>query len=359
VSTSTSISPAERGSRTVLVLYNCDYDEELTSVEGVDESAVKLAAAAVVEAVRGYGFQSELIAVQGTDIIDVLTDVQRQEPDLVFNLCESLNGDARNEVVVPAVLDMLRLPYTGSGPLCLGMCLHKERCKEVLTARGIATPGYRILHSAADVDALAAADLRFPLFLKLAHEDASIGIEESNVCADVDAVRVRAAAMLERYRMPLVCEEFIAGREVNVTLLGNGDELRVLPLYEIDFRDMPDDRPNIISYAAKWDESHVDYEGTKPVPMKGVTPELAAAIESTARAAFEAMGLADFGRVDLRIDADGTPWVIDVNPNCDLSDDAGFARSARAGGLDYPDLIGRICEVAWNRHARTPQPRID
>src|SRR5690606_22886546 len=100
----------------------------------------------------------------------------------------------------------------------------------------------------------------------------------------------------------------------------------------------------------KWDERHVDYEGTKPVPMRDVSPELARALEVAAVRSFHALGLRDFGRVDLRVDGDGRPWVIDVNPNCDLSPDAGFARAARASGLDYPRTIGRICELAWERH---------
>jgi len=134
-------------------------------------------------------------------------------------------------------------------------------------------------------------------------------------------------------------------------VLGNGDDIQVMPLHEIDFGSMPADRPRIVSYAAKWDEAHVDYEGTKPVPMKNCPPELQRAIEQTARAAYVALGLRDYGRVDLRVDEAGTPWVIDVNPNCDISPDAGFPRSARVAGLEYPQLIGRICEIAWRRHA--------
>jgi D-alanine-D-alanine ligase len=122
---------------------------------------------------------------------------------------------------------------------------------------------------------------------------------------------------------------------------------------------MPGDRPNIVSYAAKWDQRHVDYAGTKPVPMKNVSPELEAAIVRTAIDAYRALELRDYGRVDLRVDAGGTPWVIDVNPNCDISPDAGFARSARAAGIAYPDLIGKICEIAWSRYDHAARAAAD
>jgi D-alanine-D-alanine ligase len=194
--------------------------------------------------------------------------------------------------------------------------------------------------------------LRYPYFLKLAREDASIGIEASNRVVDAAALKTRATQLLETYKQPVLGERFIAGREVNVTVLGNEGELGILPLHEIDFGKMPEGRPRIVSYAAKWDEEHVDYEGTKPVPMKNLTPELEARIADTAKAAFRALGLRDFGRVDLRIDEEGKPWVIDVNPNCDLSPDAGVARAAAYGGMPFPQLVGKICELAWERHDR-------
>src|SRR5690606_26027494 len=120
---------------------------------------------------------------------------------------------------------------------------------------------------------------------------------EANVLADGAALAARAKQLFAEFSSPLIVERFVPGREVNVTLLGSGKDVRFLPLHEIDFGAMPAGRPHIVSYAAKWDENHVDYEGTKPVPIKGATPELVAAIEGTARAAWEAIGLRDYGRV--------------------------------------------------------------
>ncbi len=345
------------GLRTVRLIYNTDYDEELVASSGVDVSAVEESARAVCQGISDYGLDTEIIGVHGRDIGEVLAKLRSQPTDLVFNIVESLCGDTRNELVMPALLDLLAQPYTGPDALAIGLCLHKVQCKLVLIGQGIATPEHVLISSLEDLDApavhAALRSIEYPYFLKLAREDASIGIEASNRVSDASAFIKRAGELLAKYGQPVLAERYIAGREVNVTVLGNGEDLSVLPLHEIDFAKMPEGRPHIVSYAAKWDEEHVDYAGTKPVPALNLGAELEARIEATAKAAFRALGLRDFGRVDLRIDEAGKPWVIDVNPNCDLSPDAGVARAAAHGGMSYPNLVGRICELAWERHGRT------
>ncbi|MCP4446887.1 MAG: ATP-grasp domain-containing protein [Myxococcales bacterium] len=341
----------------VRLIYNTDYDEELIASSGVDVSAVEEAAQAVRQGIADHGFETEIIGIHGRDISEVLSRMQDGKADLVFNIVESLCGDTRNELVVPALLELLNVPYTGPNALAIGLCLHKVQCKHVLTGCGIPTPDHLLLPSAAEL-AIGRLDediaaLEYPFFLKLAREDASIGIEANNVVSNAAELRCRGAELLAQYGQPVLCERYVVGREVNVTVLGNGEEIEVLPLYEIDFGLMPEGRPHIISYAAKWDEEHVEYGGTTPVPMKDISPELEARISDVAKRAFTALGLRDFGRVDLRVDAEGIPWVIDVNPNCDLSPGAGVANAAALAGMDYPQLIGRICELAWSRYERT------
>jgi D-alanine-D-alanine ligase len=338
-----------RALRRVLHIYNTDYDEELTAQSGADVSAVEEAARAVQAAAGDFGLATELLGVRGPDLAGVFERLKDDPPDLVFNLCESLSGDTRNEVVIPAILDLLRIPYTGPDPLVIGLCLHKDRTKEVLVARGIATPEHVVFRTRADL--AQARDLRYPQFLKLVREDASVGIESSNMVEGAAALARRCEELFERYRQPVLAERFIDGREVNVTVLGNGEHLELLPLHEIDFGKMPAGRPHIVSYSAKWDENHEEYAGTLPVPMRDASPELVDRVGAVAKESFCALGLRDFGRVDLRIDRDGQPWVIDVNPNCDLSPGAGVARAARHAGMEFPQLIGRICEIAWRRHA--------
>ena len=341
----------QRPSR-IFVLYNTDYDAELTGPgTGIDVSSVETSARSVSRALVESGYQVEVHGVQGRDVLDVLAAMRRGKPDLVFNLCESMAGDARNEPTLVGLLDLFELPYTGADLLGLASCLYKQRAKAILIGCGVPTPPYLFLPDLAALDAPALADaaLDYPWFVKLAHEDASVGITEANVVHSSAELRARAAELIEHHAQPVLAERYVEGREINVTMIGNGPDLELLPLHEIDFAAMPADRPKIVSYAAKWDETHVDYAGTKPVLLRNASPELTEEIERVARAAWNALGLRDYGRVDLRVDAAGRPWVIDVNPNCDISPDAGVARSASALGISYIQLIGKLTELAWRR----------
>jgi D-alanine-D-alanine ligase len=346
----TAPAVVSRASRRVLVLYNCDYDGPATSDDDgrgtVDASAVARAAHDVRDAVASYGYDASIAGVCGDDVARCVDQLHALQPDLVFNLTESLNQDSRNEIVFPAILEMLGVPFTGSGALGLGLCLHKPKAKDILRARGVPTPASCVIERAKDA---AGVDLPYPLFVKLAHEDASVGIRHDNVVHNKRALVRRLRALLEEYHQPVLVERYIEGREVNVTLLGNA-RVTVLPFHEIDFSRLPPDRPRIVSYAAKWDESSPEYQGTMPVPVRDLLPATKAAIERAAIAAFRALELRDYGRVDFRVAEDGTPYVIDVNPNCDISPDAGVARAARAGGMKYAQLIGRICDIALERY---------
>jgi D-alanine-D-alanine ligase len=342
------------GKHRVLVLYNCDFDPapKKRGIAGRDRSEVARAAHDVTDAINAHGFDASILGINGHDICVVLEKLKKLQPDLIFNLTESLAQDSTNEIVMPAVLDMLGYPFTGSGSMALGLCLHKPKAKDILRSRGVPTPASCTLERAKDA---AGVDLPFPLFVKLSREDASVGIKDENVVHDKRSLVRRVRDLIDEFEQPVLVERYVEGREVYVTLLGNA-RVAPLPFHEIDFSLMPPGRPRIVGYAAKWDESSPEYAGTTPVPVKELPEGLRASIERTAIAAFRALELRDYGRVDFRIDSDGTPYVIDVNPNCDISPDAGVARAARAAGMDYPTLIGRICEIAWERY-RNAHPK--
>lgn len=331
-----------------MVLYNCDYDPTVGVADehDKDRSTVKRSANQVRDGVEDYGYEAILEPVYGYDVARCVDRLHELAPDLVFNLTESLNQDSRNEIVFPAILEMLGLPFTGSGALGLGLCLHKPKAKDILRARGVPTPASFLIERAKDA---AGVDLPYPLFVKLAHEDASVGIRHDNVVHNKRALVRRIKDLLEEFHQPVLIERYIEGREVNVTLLGNA-RVAALPFHEIDFSKLPADRPRIVSYAAKWDETSPEYMGTTPVPVRDISPHTKAAIERAAIGAFRALELRDYGRVDFRVAEDGTPYVIDVNPNCDISPDAGVARAALAAGMKFHQLIGRICDIALERY---------
>jgi D-alanine-D-alanine ligase len=335
----------------MVVLYNTDYDGD----EDVDVSSVEASARAIAGALREGGTAVDLVGLHGAEVLAVIDRLRAAAPDLVFNLCESMAGDSRNEPTFAGLLDLYAIPYTGADLPALAACLYKPRTKDILHGRSIATPPHRCLDTPEALADPALDSLDYPWFVKLAREDASVGITDENFVRTPAELRARAGELMSEYDQPVLAERFVDGREINVTLIGNGDDLEVLPPHEIDFAAMPADRPRIVSYAAKWDPAHVDYLGTKPVPLRAASESLVAAIERTARAAWSALGLRDYGRVDLRVDAAGTPWVIDVNPNPDISPDAGVARSAAMRGMSYRELIDRIAGTAWRRIRGRPR----
>ncbi len=335
----------------IVVLYNTDYDAEQATLTGPDVTSVRDSAKAIAGALREMNHDVELMGVHGVEVYAALQRIRAASCDLLFNLCESMDNNSLNEPTFAGLLDLFSIPYTGADLLALASCLHKQRTKDILIAQRIPTPPYRYIATLAELDDPALDALDYPWFVKLAHEDASLGITEANVVATAAALRARARELMLEYKQAVIAERYVEGREINVTLLGNGDTLEMLPLHEIDFAAMPADRPRIVSYAAKWEEGHVDYAGTKPVPLRGASAAVVAEIERVARAAYLAVELRDYGRVDLRVDDAGVAWVIDVNPNPDISPDAGVTRAAAAAGMSHPQLVAKIAAIALHRLA--------
>jgi D-alanine-D-alanine ligase len=336
-----------------MVAYNRDFEGSEADPENKAREEVRGTADDVVAALAQSGIAAEVVGV-GDDLLSAMARVKEFAPDVVFNLCESLGGDNCFEPLLPLLLEYSGIAYTGSPPLALSLALHKHRAKEVLRAAGVPTPEGLAVASQAE---LATVRMPFPLIVKPAREDASVGISSDSVVHDRAALKQRVTYVTARYRQPAVVERYIDGREIYVAMLGRKDGgVDMLPLSEIDFSDMPAERPRIVSFDGKWCESSAEFRGTKPVPCVGLTPDVQARIAEVARAAFAAMELRDYGRLDMRLATDGTPYVIDVNPNCDLSAaSGGFARAGRTAGIEYDELIRRIVDLALQRrpHADT------
>ena len=330
----------------VLVVHNRDFEHSLQDPENGSREDIRGTAGDVAAALGRAGVVAEVLGVD-EDLMGALSAITAFAPDAVFNLCESLSGDARFEPLLPMLLERAGVAYTGSPPLALGLALHKHKAKAVLRNAGVPTPDAVCLAT----PNVASVTLPFPLIVKPSREDASTGISSQSVVHDRAELGRRVAAVISRYRQPALVERYIEGREIYVSMLGRSDGgVDLLPLHEIDFSEMPPGRPRIVSFEAKWEETSAEYRGTKPVRCTGLAANVEARIGSVARAAFVAMDLRDYGRLDVRLAADGTPYAIDVNPNCDLSEaSGGFARAGRAAGLAYEDLIRRIVDLALQR----------
>jgi D-alanine-D-alanine ligase len=331
----------------IAVLYNHDFDHLPEGVERRSQDAILGVASAVELALRARGAEVAAIALDA-DPTALLGRLGKERFDLVVNLCESLGGDARGEMLVPGLLDLAGVSYTGSGPLALALALHKSKAKDLLRGCEVVTPASALVVTPAEAEAL---EFPLPAIVKPAHEDASIGIDRHSVVQDRASLVQVCRRVLDRHRQPALVEQYVDGRELNVALLGNPPE--ALPISEIDFTRVEPGCPHIVTYAAKWDESSTEYLATPPVRCT-LPPELEQRVIRTARAAFVALDCRDYGRVDIRLSREGMPYVIEVNPNCDLSPEAGYARAAAAAGLGYEDLVWRLVEVA---RERTGEPR--
>ncbi len=338
---------AGRGPIRVAVLYNVDYedctpdgDPGYAARADVGVVAASIAAELADETHRAY-----LVPVDG-DLAAMRARLADLEPDCAFNLCESLGGDARLESAVPLVLELLGIPFTGSSPEALSNALYKDRVKRRLVLAGVPTPAARVMTGADDP-----CDLPFPLIVKPVREDGSVGICSRSVVYEESELRAVVGRIVATFRQPCLVEAYIAGREFNVSLMGF-PTARVLPLSEIDFTGLPPDSPAIVSYEAKWSTGSAEDLGTRPVLLPQLPNALAARVRRVAVEAFRAVGVRDYGRIDVRLSADGIPYVVDVNPNCDLARNSGMARAAAAVGIDYAALAKLIVRYALRRRVR-------
>jgi D-alanine-D-alanine ligase len=338
-----------RSGKRVAVLYNVDYEDAGPESDPAWAARAEVGhvAASVAAALIGTGCEAQLVPVDG-DLSQLRSRLAELEPDCAFNLCESLAGDARLETAVPLILELSGVPFTGSPPEVLSFALRKDRVKQRLEAAGIPTPAGRVLADPTD-----SCDLPFPLIVKPVREDGSVGIWRTSVVRHREALAPAVEAVVETFRQPCLVERFIDGREFNVALLGHPTP-RVLPLSEIDFGALPADAPRIVSYDAKWASGSADDLGTIPVMHPQLPSAVAARVRRVASEAFRAVGVRDYGRVDIRLSAQGVPYVVDVNPNCDLAPQAGMARAAAAVGIDFGALARLLVRYALRRR-RTPQ----
>jgi D-alanine-D-alanine ligase len=346
-----------------------------TLLAGADEFA-EWDAPATIDAVEHALAQcGEVVRLEAT--LDFPAALRDAQPDIVFNIAEGLHGVNR-EAHVPAICEFVGVPYSGSDPFTLSLCLHKARTKEVLSFHGVpnarfvlATSGAELRAVAQGKTALRAPSAQTPLFVKPVHEGSSKGITERNFVTSPSALLDQGGALIAEYDQPVLVEEFLPGAEFTCGVLGNGGEARVLPIVAINFDSLPEGAVPIYGYEAKWIWDRPD----RPLEIfecpASIPDSLRAAIERVVLRAYQVLGCRDWSRIDVRLDAAGEPHIVEVNPLPgilpDPADNSCLPKAARAAGISYDALIQKCLRHACERSgvelplpaSRAMRPRLE
>lgn len=282
------------------------------------------------------------------DINVLIRDIKKNKPDVIFNFIEIYKENSAFEMNVVGLLELLNIPYTGAPPMALANCQSKVFAKRLLNTIGIKTPRFTVFKKPAS---RYKHNLNFPLMVKPAFEDASVGIENDSIVDNNRKLKERIEYIFRNFVQPALVEEYINGRELNIAILGDTDP-KALPISEINFDEMPDHLYNIVSYQAKWDPHHEAYHKTIPICPAKLPSRLEMKAKDIALRSFKFMGCRDYARVDMRLSKDNELYVLEVNPNPDLTEGAGFMRSMDAAGYSYVRALKKIIELAWKRGER-------
>lgn len=311
-------------------------------VEWDDEETIS----AVADALSVFG---DVVRLEAID--DFPMRLRDAKVDFLFNMAEGARGPNR-EAHVPAIAEFFGVPYLGSDPLTLGLSLHKVRAKEVFLQRGVPTAAYTWLASLDDLPVLANGQ-RYPVFLKPAWEGSSKGIAEANYVLNAEQAQAQARHLLQTYAQPVLAEAYLPGEEFTVAIMGNGADAAALPIIRYRFEGLPAEALPIMGYEAKWKWDVPDNPLEILECPAQVDPAVAERIADTAIAAYHALGCRDWARVDVRLDADGAPNVLEINPLPGIIPDpvanSCFPCAARAAGMSYDQLIQRAVQIAWRR----------
>ena len=300
----------------------------------------------IFEALQKLGHEPSYLTLDGRN--QSLMAVAKSNADMVFNLVESYAGDDTKDMNVAAFLDLVGMPYTGSGPHGLFLAQDKSIAKKLFSFHGVNTPFFamsfkgRLDH---------AHDVKFPLIVKPVSEDGSIGIDNTSVVDSVKELMEKIHYITEEFESPALIEEYIEGREIYAAILGSYERAESLPLIELDLSKLPKGTPRIAGQDVKFDKETEAYKLTKSAPVEDLDEETTKRLQDTALGAYRACKLRDYGRVDMRLNDKSEIYVIEANPNPWLASGQEFAMAAKKSGRSYTDLIGEIVELARARYA--------
>jgi D-alanine-D-alanine ligase len=309
----------------------------------------------VEAALAKAGHKARVVAIRD-NVADIVA-LKKPKPDLIFNLVESFGDDLLGGTMgVAGLLDLLELPYTGGGPGEIYLQEDKALAKKLLAFEQIPYPDFATFAPTAGFET--GGNLRMPLFVKPLRMEASIGIDVGSLVRNTQELMERVLYIHKTWGDTALAEEYVEGREFYVGVLGN-EELTALPPLEMDFSGMKEGSLKVMDSAAKFDEKSERFHGTKAI-VPDLEPELRARLQKVSLDAYRALRVRDYGRIDLRLAETGEIFVIEVNANCYLEESSEFAIAARAHGIEYPQLVNRIAELAlerWKHRSRAQRKR--
>ena len=311
-----------------------DLSEELKTEDWKTE-------ANVLEALQQLGCVTEhLVIFDDTDLIR--QKFQSFQPELIFNLADQFKNNRAFDQNIVSFLELHDVPFTGCGSTGLTLCKHKGISKKILGYHRIRVPDFTVIPRGKRV--IRPKRLPFPILVKPLKEEASFGIAQASFVESDDQFKERVTFIHEKYDHDVIAEEYIEGRELYVSVLGN-HRLQVFPLRELVFKEVPPDEPKIATYKAKWDEEYRKRWGIQNEFARELDPALVRQIEQTCKKIYRLLAIDGYGRLDLRLTKDHEIVFIEANPNPVLARDEDFAQSALGADLAYPQLIERIAQL--------------
>lgn len=313
---------------------NQDFSRELKTEDWAAEGHV-------IDALKRLGHDVRMIGVYEEPRL-IIDEVKAHPPDVVFNLTEHFNARSAYDRNVVGLLEMLDVRYTGSGPTGLTLCKNKGMAKEILAYHRIRVPDSAIFPAGSTIRR--PKRLTFPLFIKPLEEEASYGISQDSFVENDQAFEERVRFIHERMNQEALAEEYIDGRELYVSILGDS-RLQVFPIREVIFSEMPEGRPRFSTFKAKWDDAYRKRWGIQNIFAEGLPDGMAERIAKICQKVYRVLRIRGYGRIDLRVTPEGEIVILEANPNPNLDRDDEFAQSAMKAGLTYETLIQRILRL--------------
>ena len=326
------------------------YNENASDQETAVENDLTIIGQDIEKTLKERGYKISFFDFN--DLPKAFNDLKNSDVDLVFNVCERINNSSLLEPHVASILDTLQIPYTGSNPFTLGLCIDKIRVKKLLSYHKIPTPEWDYVYS---LDDDIRDDLRYPLIVKPANTDNSIGITNESVVRNKEELARQLEKVIKDIGRPALIEEYIDGDEYDVPIIGTSEEdLRVLPLSRSIFDELPTDIWHIYPFEAKYTEASIYDKIVLQRPPKNIGKKLEALLGEIALDTYNILDCHDYGRVEIRVDKNNNPYVLELNPNPSLDREGLFSDSAATVGLDYGDFLEEIIRLAIKRYKDNP-----